>query len=498
MRELLAGGQTRAGSSAEVNYPYEPNAHAHLLSRTGSSVLGGSLCAIAFSRKYRYVSSTLRGDLAVLSERPFRFLLLARTASLFGSAVALGALPFAVLGMRGGSATVLGLVLGARSLAQVALLLFGGVLADRLPKSRSRLMAGSEVLAFASQGLAATLFITGAAKPAEIIVLAAAGGSASALFGPAAKGLVPQLANGPRLQSANVLLRLSYNVTTVTGTALGGVLVVTVGAGWALSADAITFAVSAVLLAGIRVRHPLPGRTAPASGSSVRTDLTDGWREFTSRPWVYLVSVQFAIVNGGFGMLNVLGPVIARQHMGGAAAWAALLAAKSAGMMIGSVLVARIRPRFPVRTAILATFGSLPPVFLFAAGAPVWLVGALMLVNGVTVDIFDVLFDTALQTHVPREALSRIASYDAAGAYTLGPLGTMLAGPLSEAIGESGALYGAGALMILAVITTLASRSVRRLPAEATTSAAPAPASLGANGTRNPGSTSRWSTCAPS
>jgi predicted MFS family arabinose efflux permease len=424
------------------------------------------------------VSSTLRGDLAVLSEQPFLFLFLARTVSLFGSAVALGALPFAVLGMHGGSATVLGLVLGARSLAQVALLLFGGVLADRRPKSRSRLMAGSDVLAFASQGLAAALFITGAARPAEIIVLAAVNGAASALFGPAAQGLVPQLVDGPRLQPANVLLRLSYNTTSVIGTALGGVLVVTIGAGWALSVDAITFAVSAVLLAGIRVRHPMPSRTVPASGSSFRADLAGGWREFTSRPWVCLVSMQFAIVNGGFGMLNVLGPVIAEQHMGGAVAWAGLLAAKSAGMIAGSLLVARIRPRFPVRTAVLATFGSLPPVFLFAAGAPVWLVGALMLVNGVTVDIFEVLFDTALQTHVPGEALSRIASYDAASAYTLGPLGTMLAGPLSAAIGQSGSLYGAGVLMTLAAIATFASRSVRELPAEATASAAPARASL--------------------
>jgi len=162
------------------------------------------------------VYSTLRGDLAVLSEQPFLFLFLARTVSLFGSALTLGALPFAVLGMHGGSATVLGLVLGARSLAQVALLLLGGVLADRLPKSRSRLMASSDVLAFASQGLAAALFITGAAKPAEIIMLSAASGAASALFGPAAKGLVPQLVDGPRLQSANVVLRLSYNTTGVS------------------------------------------------------------------------------------------------------------------------------------------------------------------------------------------------------------------------------------------------------------------------------------------
>jgi hypothetical protein len=410
----------------------------------------------------------MRGDLRVLSERPFLFLFLARTVSLFGNAIAVGVLPFAVLGMHDGSATTLGLVLGARSLAQVVLLLCGGVLADRLP--RFRLMVSSDLLAFGSQGLAAALFITDAAVPVEIIALSAVNGAASALFLPASKGVVPQLVTGEHLQKANVLLRLSRNSTSIVGTALGGVLVVTIGAGWALCIDALTFAASAALLAGIRVRHP--GR---AGGSSVLADLADGWREFSSRPWIWLVVLQFAVVNGCFAAINVLGPLIAKQHMGGAPAWTAILAAQSAGLVGGSLVAARARPRFPVRTAVTATFGFLPPFFLFAAGAPVWLAAASMLVNGVCVDIFEVLWDTALQTHVPGESLSRISSYDALGSFVLGPLCLILVGPLSAAIGMTQTLLGAGVLLSLITIATLAARPVRHLPATIPASTAPVP-----------------------
>lgn len=363
----------------------------------------------------------MRGSLRVLGERSFLYLFLARTVSLFGSAIAVGVLPFAVLGMRGGSTTTLGLVLGARSLAQVVLLLFGGVLADRWP--RFRLMAGSDLLAFGSQGLAAALFITGAAVPAEIIALSAVNGAANAVFLPASKGVVPQVVGGTRLQSANVALRLSRNSTSIVGTALGGVLVVTIGAGRALSVDAVTF----------------------------------------------------AVVNGCFGAINVLGPLIAKQHMGGAPAWTGILAAQSAGLVAGSLVAARVRPKFPVRVAVTATLGFLPPFFLFAAGAPVWLVAASMMVNGVCVDIFEVLWDTALQTHIPGETLSRISSYDAVGSFALGPLCLMAVGPLSAAIGVTRTLFGAGALLTVITIATLAARSVRLLPATAPASTAAAP-----------------------
>src|SRR5689334_2679150 len=75
--------------------------------------------------------------------RDFRLLLAARTISVFGSRMALVAVPFAVLEV-GGSATDVGVVAAAAAVPQVLLLLFGGVLADRV--ARQRVMVGADVV----------------------------------------------------------------------------------------------------------------------------------------------------------------------------------------------------------------------------------------------------------------------------------------------------------------------------------------------------------------
>lgn len=398
------------------------------------------------------------GDGGILRDRSFRRLFLARSASLLGSAVAPIALAFAVLDRPGASATDLGVVLAARSLAQVLLLLFGGVLADRV--SRSRLMVASGLLACAAQAATGALVLTGAASTGAVAVLAAINGAAAALFLPASRGVVPQVVHQQRLQSANALLRLSRNGSGILGAALGGVLVAGVGAGWALVLDAVTFAASAGLLAGIRV-----GRAPRAAGTTMLVDLGDGWREFRSRRWVWLLVVQFTFVNACFAAISVLGPVTAQRDLGGAAAWSTILTTQAIGLVCGSLLAMRLRPRFPMRVATLGTLGFVPPFFLLAVPAPIWLIAAAMFLNGACVDIFEVLWDTALQAHVPAEALSRISSYDFLGAFALGPLSLAAVGPVAGLVGTSWTLVGAGSLLAVVILAAIADRSVRLLPA---------------------------------
>ena len=107
----------------------------------------------------------------------------------------------------------------------------------------------------------------------------------------------------------------------------------------------------------------------------------------------------------------MLGPLLAKQYMGGAPAWAAVLTATAVGLVSGSLIAIRLHPRFPLRIAAAATFGFLPPFFVLAYHAPVWLVAAAMLINGICVDIFEVLWDTSLQTHIPNESLARIGGH---------------------------------------------------------------------------------------
>ena len=114
---------------------------------------------------------------------------------------------------------------------------------------------------------------------------------------------------------------------------------------------------------------------------------------------------------------------------------AAVGTANAIGLVSGSFLVMRLRPARPLLAATLATFGFLPPFFLLAAHAPVWLAAISLLVNGICADVFEVLWMTALQEHIPGDKLSRVTSYDALGSFVLGPLGLLAVGPVAAAAG---------------------------------------------------------------
>jgi hypothetical protein len=162
--------------------------------------------------------------------------------------------------------------------------------------------------------------------------------------------------------------------------------------------------------------------------------------------------------------IYVLGPVVAREHWGGALAWSAVITANAVGLVLGSFLALRLRPARPLLAATLATFGFLPPFFLLAVHAPVWLAASSMLVNGASADVFEVLWMTALAEYIPGDKLSRVTSYDALGSFVLGPLGLLLVGPAVAAAGVERTLITAGLLVAVGNIFALSTRSVRTLP----------------------------------
>lgn len=393
----------------------------------------------------------------LLRDRSFRLLFASRTISSLGNSVAPVALAFAVLSLPGAMATTLGLVLLGRSGAQVVCLIVAGVVADRLPRYAVMVMA--ELLAGAAQVIVAVLFLTDSAHIGVVAGLEVLNGAALAFFMPASTGLVPQLITTTHLQSANALLRISTNLANIVGAAIAGILVATAGPGWALMVDAASFFLSAALLAGISVAH-----SSRAERSTMIADLRHGWHEFSSRQWVWVVVVAAAVVNACFtGCFDVLGPVVAKQHLGGAAAWAAIPAALSAGLLVGSFVALRLRPRYPMRTTVVAALGFCLPLFLLAGPAQLWIIAAAGFCMGICADISGVLWDTGLQTHVPQESLSRVSAYDMLGSLALGPIGLAVAGPTADAIGVRETLIGAGALIVLSCLVALLSPQVRNL-----------------------------------
>jgi predicted MFS family arabinose efflux permease len=390
-----------------------------------------------------------------LGETPFRLLFVGRAASALGDRLVSVALVFAILDLTG-SVTDLGIILTAQTVPIVALVVVGGMWADRLP--RQRVMLVSDIVRAGAQGASALLLLTGNAHVWQLAVLQAIYGTAEAFFVPSSTGLVPQTVHPENLQQANGLLELTGNVAQVTGPALAGILVATIGPNWGLAIDAATFAVSAAFLGAMRVA---PAPVGPRKSKWV--ELRTGWRAFRSRTWLW-VSVAFFTVFISFVLspFQVLGPQVARLFLGGPAAWAAITTAIGLGAVLGGTLGMRWRPRYPLRTCFIAFLLAGPAMLaLIAAHAPLWLVLTTAFVDGATGPLFNVFWFTAIQQEVPADELSRVSSWDYLGTLALQPVGLALSGPLAIAIGLSTTLYAAGVLFLVLVLAVLAVPSVR-------------------------------------
>lgn len=392
-----------------------------------------------------------------LRHAAFRWLLAARTTSIVGNAVAPIALAFAVLDLTG-SAADLGLVVAARSITNVAVLLFGGVLADRLP--RNLLLVGTSVAAALTQGGVAALVVTGSATVPALVVLSILNGAVAGVSLPASAALVPDTVPPEQLRPANALLRLGLNAGTILGASAGGILIAAVGPGWGLAVDAAAFAAAAVFFSRLR----LPER-AKAPRASVIADLREGWREFTSRSWVWIVVLQFAVLNAAFtGAVAVLGPVVADQTVG-RSAWGFVIGAQTLGFALGAVVALRWRPRRALGIGVAAMAFAAVPVATLAAAPVVAVLIIGFALGGFATELFAIAWDQSLQSHIPRDALSRVYSYDMVGSFVAVPLGEAVVGPVAHAVGTTPVLWTCAALIVLATLAAASTRSVWRVTA---------------------------------
>jgi MFS family permease len=404
--------------------------------------------------------------LAPLRHRLFRYLVAGRTINAIGNSFAPIALAFAVLDITG-SASDLGLVVGARTLLNVIFLLFGGVLADRLPKHL--LMVGSNVVAGVSQATAATLVLTHTANIPLLIGLAGVNGIAAALSMPASSALLPRTVPEESRQQANALSRISLNSAQIFGAPIAGVVVAAAGPGWGIAVDASSFLLAALCFARVRVpeaplRVPEAAVTGPVERPSIFADLRTGWSEFRSREWLWVVVVGFCVWNAAYsGGIAVLGPVIAKSNFG-SQGWGFVLGAQTAGMIVGGLIALRLRLRRLLYFGVAACFGMVLPLAMLGAYPHVLVLVPCAFLGGLLLEQFGVAWETTMQEHVPADKLARVYSYDMLGSFLAMPIGEVAVGPIAAVTSVEATVLGAAALMFLAVVGMLTSRDVRTLP----------------------------------
>ena len=398
----------------------------------------------------------------------FRLLFAARATSYVGTYLAPIAVAFAIL-RNGGGATAVGLSFAAWTLAQVAVLSFGGVVGDRLP--RRVVMVGSDTASTVVRTAMGVLLLSGHAQVWELIALQACGGAAVAFYSPASYGLVREVVPEEQLQRANALLAIARYGAFPLGTAIGGSIVVLIGTGTALLVDAGTYATSALLLSRIDVE------SIAKAGAGFFRELKEGWSAFVEQTWVWVlvlyVSLYFLITYAPF---FVLGPYVAQHSMHGARSWTFVATGEAVGSLLGALVGLRWRPRMPMVTTGFFLMVSAVQNLVLAFHPTTVLLTPAAAGSGFAFALGSIVWDTTLQRAIPPEKLARVASYGWMGAMVFLPAGYALAGPISTAIGLRADLLIAAGWIVASTLFVVRLRAVREVGLDGRTEAQVVPA----------------------
>jgi predicted MFS family arabinose efflux permease len=400
--------------------------------------------------------------LPVLAVRDFRLLLADRLLAPAAFAFSMVGVSFAVLNATGSTAD-LSYVLAAQIAPSLVFTLIGGVVADRVPPQRV-IIAGNLMIAL-GEGTFGILVLSHQAVLWQMIMLEILTGTGVALFYPASQALLPRLVPGDLLQQASAVSRLAMNAGQMGGAAVAGIFVAVAGPGWALTVCGTGMLGSVPLL--LRIRTAPHERPHKQQRPGLFRELREGWSEFRSRTWLWAIVAQFCVIMmAWYGAFQVLGPVVAKEQLGGPAAWGAIMAADSVGLIVGGLVSLRFRPRRPMLFVVLIGAAmAISPLSL----AMLWPLPVICLASfglGVTIEMMMVQWTVALTRTIPSDKLARVFAYDAVGSVMAMPAGALAAGPIAAAIGVSAAQYAAAAAIIAASALALIPRGVRTIHAD--------------------------------
>jgi MFS family permease len=389
--------------------------------------------------------------------RGFTSLAISRFISNVGNGISPIALAYGVLSLDGADGKDLSIVMAARFVPLLGFMLFGGVIADRF--QRNRLVGGSDMIGSFLAAVSAISLIAGFSSVWLLATMAALFGILNAIWWPAMSGVLPEILPKEKLQSGNAIIGLTTNIGYIVGTLSGGILVATVGSGWGLLADAISFFIAGVIVWFL----PIIGKVKDAS-PGILQDLIVGWREFISRSWVIAMVFAFSLINMAFeSMLSVLGPLNFSDPETGPRLWSYNLAALTIGMLIGGIWVLKVKFKNPLRISMFLI--AISSIWDFSLALDLPLIFGLIagIFSGISLEVFMVTWNTSLQSHVPEESYSRVSSYDTLGSYGIAPLGIVVAGPLAMHFGVNTILFITGVTTLVAAGLSLLVKSVRNL-----------------------------------
>ena len=397
----------------------------------------------------------------VLSHKYVKRLFIARFISNFGNGMGPIALAFGILALPNGSANMLGLVLGATTVLFLLMAPFGGVIADKY--GRARMVGVTDMAGGLVLFIQVAYFATGDVPLAVLLITNGFFGLMWGIFWPAFSGLMPAVLPEAGLQKGNALNAFMTNAGVISGAAVAGLLIEVFGVAFTLAIDAASFFISGLMI--FTFRHLTP--RAEQTENTMLDDLLHGWKVFLSFRWIVIIVGAFSfIVMCWAAAENVLGPLIALEHFNGPKSWSFVISAESAGLIVGSLIAIKIKPKYPMRFLMLSSFTITFYIWSLAKPQSLLMIAFGAFLFGITLDLWGTLWSTALQRKVPRDSLSRVSSFDAMGSMMFRPVGLAIAAPLSTLFGIENFLQILAAITVVAIIVPLLDPQVRNMSYE--------------------------------
>lgn len=349
-----------------------------------------------------------------------------------------------------GSTTYLGIVSFAAGVPSWLFTLYGGVIADRFPR-RTLIMITQAFAMFLALFMSGLIF-SGLIQPWMIVGLAFLLGTSTAFEGPVRQAFLSELVDREDIPNGIALNSTMFNLGTVTGPAIGGLIYAAVGPGWCFLINGISFSASLISLALIRVA-PMP---ASNGRGSARAQFLEGFR-YT----IHNSQIRYLIVGMGmigiftFGTLSLL-PAWARDVMGGDATTYGLLnSARGLGSLIGALMVASLS-HLPIRGRIWTVGSLILPVSLLVFTQIRWLPGTLLalVIIGWSAISQGNTSNALIQLNTPDHLRGRVMGFFTLVFQGGMPIGSLLSGTIAEKIGAPLTILGAAFIFLTFALYT--------------------------------------------
>ncbi|MBE1464092.1 MFS transporter [Kibdelosporangium phytohabitans] len=401
-------------------------------------------------------------------QRDFRLLWVGETVSQFGSVATTVAIPLVAVTVLDASAFAVGLLSAAVWLPWLLFGLPAGAWVDRLP--RKPLMLWCDAISFVllvSVPVAAWFDVL---TIEHLISVAFFAGVSALFFSTAYQVFLPAVVADKDLSEANAKVQGSESAAQIGGPGLGGLLAQAFGAVTSLLADAVTFLVSALCLARMKVHDPLPEK-AEHEKTSIITDIREGLRYTVTDPYLRPLVIYSGTSNLADTALQAVLIVFLVREIGlDAATVGGLIAFTGVGGIVGAMVASRIAARLgTARTVLIAEIFSMPFALLIPMTTPgpglvLFVIGVLVVNTGIAVS--DVIVGTFRQSYTPRHLLGRITASDRWVSYGTMPIGAVLGGTLAGVLGAQNAIWIAAAMQAMGplILLTGPMRKQRDLP----------------------------------